>query len=73
MHVSDIFGKHNADIYYVELVAPQVIRLARNTTENRLKYKASKRNIEMSNQRLINDDIKYRCVSNDGEYLLKTI
>ncbi|ARC84817.1 AAA domain protein [Clostridium argentinense CDC 2741] len=66
-YVCNIFRKHNADIYYVELVAPQTIRLQRNTTENRLKNKTSKRDIEMSNQRLINDDNKYRCVSNDGE------
>lgn len=66
-YVCNIFRKHNADIYYVELVAPQTIRLQRNATENRLKNKASKRDIEMSNQRLINNDNKYRCVSNDGE------
>ncbi|GAA0122506.1 MAG: AAA family ATPase [Clostridium argentinense] len=66
-YICNIFRKHNADIYYVELVAPQAIRLQRNATENRLKNKASKRDIEMSNQRLINDDRKYRCVSNDGE------
>jgi len=61
------FRKYNADICYVELVAPQAIRLERNATENRLKNKISKRDIELSNQRLINDDNKYRCVSNDGE------
>ena len=66
-HVCDIFRKRNADIYYVELVAPQEIRLQRNITENRLKNKASKRDIERSNQRIINDNNKYRCVSNDGE------
>lgn len=66
-HVCDIFEKHDSDIYYVELVAPQEIRLQRNDTPNRLKHKVSKRDIENSNQRLINDDLKYRCVSNDGE------
>lgn len=66
-YVCDIFRKYNADICYVELVAPQEIRLERNATENRLKNKISKRDIELSNQRLINDDNKYRCVSNDGE------
>ena len=66
-HVCDIFRKHNADIYYVELVAPQSIRLQRNSTENRLKHKATKRDVKISNQRLINDDNNYRCVSNDGE------
>lgn len=66
-HVTDIFRKNGADVYYVELVAPQEIRLQRNVTENRLKNKASKRDIEISNQRLIDADKKYRCVSNDGE------
>ena len=66
-HVCDIFRKHNADIYYVELVTSQAIRFQRNATENRLKNKASKGDIEMSNQRIMNDDAKYRCVSNDGE------
>lgn len=66
-HVTNIFRKNGADIYYVELVAPQEIRLQRNITENRLEHKASKRDIESSNQRLINDDMKYRCVSNDDE------
>lgn len=66
-HVSNIFREHGADVYYVELVASQDIRLQRNITENRLKNKVSKRDIESSNQRLINDNKKYRCVSNDGE------
>jgi hypothetical protein len=66
-HVTNMFRKNGADVYYVELVAPQEVRLQRNITENRLNYKASKRDIEISNQRLINDDKKYRCVSYDGE------
>ena len=63
----DIFRKENAEILYIELVASQEIRLKRNITENRLKNKASKRDIETSNQMLINDDKRYRCVSYDGE------
>lgn len=66
-HVTNIFREKGADVYYVELDAPQEIRLQRNVTENRLKNKASKRDIEISNQRLIDADNKYRCVSNDGE------
>ena len=66
-HVTNIFRKNGADIYYVELVATQEVRLQRNITENRLKHKASKRDIEISNQRLINNDKNYRCVSNDDE------
>ena len=66
-HVCDIFREYNAEIYFVELVAPQSIRLKRNITENRLKNKASKRDIEFSNNRIIEDNKKYRCVSNEGE------
>ncbi len=43
------------------------LRLERNATENRLKFKPSKRNISDSNQRLIDDDKKYRCVSYEDE------
>lgn len=66
-HVKDIFKPYNTEFYYVELIAPQEIRLKRNATENRLLHKASKRNIEVSNQRLINDDKNHRCVSYPGE------
>jgi len=68
-HIRDIFEKENAelDVYYVELVAPQEIRLQRNVTENRLRNKASKKDLARSNQRLIDDDNGHRCVSNDGE------
>jgi len=70
-HVRDIFKKHNAEIYYAEIVAPQEIRLLRNATENRLKHKPSKRNIEESNQRLLRDDSNHRCVSHDGEVMFE--
>jgi hypothetical protein len=63
----DIFRRNNADIYYIELVAPQEIRLQRHVTENRLRNKASKRNIEWSTSLLLNEDKNYRLVSNDGE------
>jgi hypothetical protein len=66
-HVSNIFREQNADIYYVELVAPLEVRLERNVTENRLNNKASKRSIEESNKRLLDDYAKYRCTSNEGE------
>ena len=68
-HIRQIFLKEKPDteFYYVELVAPQDVRLTRNITENRLKNKASKRDIEVSNQRLINDDNHHKCVSYDGE------
>ncbi|MBQ5970617.1 MAG: AAA family ATPase [Clostridia bacterium] len=66
-HVKEIFKPYNTEFYYVELIAPQEVRLQRNATKNRLDHKASKRDIERSNQRLINDDKNYRCVSFEGE------
>ena len=65
--VKEIFNLPEEDVYYVELIAPQDVRLARNSTENRLQNKSSKRDIEASNQRLINDDLRYRCESLPGE------
>ena len=64
-HVCEIFA--SADVYYTELIAPQEIRLQRNATANRLHHKSSKRNIDISNQRLIDDDSYCRYVSNEGE------
>ena len=55
----------------MELVAPQDVRLQRNTTENRLRHKPSKRNIDESNLRLLRDDSNHRCVSHDGEILFE--
>lgn len=66
-HIKSIFEPYGTEFYYVELIAPQEVRLQRNATENRLKHKASKRDIETSNQRLINDDNNHRCVSYEGE------
>ena len=65
--VKAIFGLPEEDVYYVELIAPQEVRLARNSTENRLKNKASKRDVASSNARLIRDDENYRCESLPGE------
>lgn len=65
--VKSIFEPYDTEFYYVELIAPQEVRLKRNVSENRLKNKTSKRDIEASNQRLINDDQNHRCVSFEGE------
>lgn len=70
-HVTDIFEKQGAEVYYVELVASQEIRLQRNETENRLKNKASKRNIEFSKKNLIHADENHRLESYDGEISYK--
>lgn len=65
--VRSIFEPYGTEFYYVELVADREARLARNVTENRLQNKASKRNIEDSNARLLRDDARYRLESLPGE------
>ena len=68
-HVRHIFEEKNpeTEFYYVELVADQQTRLQRNATPNRLKNKASKRDLEASNARLLRDDARYRLESLPGE------
>lgn len=65
--VKNIFKPYGTEFYYVELVASQKARLERNVTENRLRNKASKRDIESSSRRLLSDDENYRIESRDGE------
>lgn len=64
--VRSIFAPYGAEFYCVELVAPREIRLARNATENRLRHKPSKRDVDASNRRLL-DEENYRLVSEPGE------
>lgn len=66
-YVKSIFAPYGTEIYYVELLAPQNIRLERNKTENRLNNKPSKRNTEESEQRLLRDSERHRFESRDGE------
>ena len=66
-HIREIFAPYGTEFYYVELIAPQEVRLQRNATENRLKHKPSKRDLAFSNQRVIEDDRNHRCVSHEGE------
>lgn len=66
-HVKEIFAPYGTEFYYVELVAPQAIRLARNATENRIMNKPSKADVEASNERLKQEDAQYRLVSHEGE------
>lgn len=66
-HIQSIFEPYGTEFYFVELVASQEVRLKRNASENRLQNKSSKRDIEASNQRLLQDDAQYRLESRDGE------
>lgn len=59
------------EVYCVELIASQEVRLKRNKTENRLINKASKRDIEASNNRIVNNEDIYRLISNEGEIPFK--
>ena len=66
-HIREIFDLPEEDVYYVELVASQEVRLQRNETENRLQSKPSKRNTEFSRERILMEDSRYRLVSLPGE------
>lgn len=66
--VKKIFEPYGTEFYHVELVCDLQTRLERNITENRLKNKSSKRDIEASTKRLLNDDKKYRFESFEGEF-----
>ncbi len=66
-HVMSIFRPYNTEFYFVELVASVETRLHRNRTENRLRNKASKRDIALSEHRVKAYDEQYRLESMDGE------
>lgn len=67
-HIKSIFAPYHTEFYYVELDAPQEIRLQRNATENRMRHKPSKRDLAVSNRRLLEDGKVFRCVSLKGEF-----
>ena len=65
--LSRMYEEAGAQVDYVELVAPQEVRLVRNRTENRLQHKASKRDVALSEARFLDAESRYRCVSEPGE------
>lgn len=69
--ILQIFQNVGAELYCVELTAPLDVRMKRNASENRLKNKASKRDIAASNERLIQHTKNHRFVSVDGEVPIK--
>lgn len=62
---ASIFRSRGAAIHYVELHAPQSVRLERNETPFRLAHKASKRDIAFSRRNLIEMDARYQLDSGD--------
>lgn len=71
MGVARRFDPTGEDVYWVELTADQKVRLKRNRTENRLKNKASKRNLAFSESCILYEDSHYRLVSREGELNVK--
>lgn len=69
-NLSKLFEDNGAETYCVELIAPREIRLERNATENRLKNKPSKRDLEFSASHILGEDA-YRLVSYEGEVPFK--
>lgn len=65
--LSEMYEAAGAQVDYVELVAPQDVRLIRNRTENRLQHKASKRDVALSEARFLDAEERYRVVSEPGE------
>ena len=70
-HVVEIFESQGAEIFCVELVAPQEVRLQRNETPNRLANKPSKRDLQSSRKRVIEMDKAHRFESHPGEIPFK--
>lgn len=63
----DKWTKNFERTYVIELEADLEERLKRNKTENRLKYKASKRNIEWSEKNLLESIKKHKLNSDSGQ------
>ena len=65
--LTKLYQDAGAQVDYVELVCPQDVRLLRNRTENRLKEKPSKRDVALSEMRLLSSESRHRCNSEPGE------
>ena len=60
--INEIFNRNCSEVefYYVELDCDIEERLRRNRTDNRLEHKASKRDVEASEERILRDNIEDR-------------
>ena len=67
LHIASKFD----EVYCIELIADQSVRLERNKTENRLQNKASKRDLALSEERVLREDANHRLVSEPGEIPFK--
>ncbi len=62
-----IFTDANATVYFVELEVDINERIKRNTLEDRLAAKPSKRDIEFSHKELVTSNVRHRLNSDKGE------
>lgn len=65
--ILDLFERQGGETYIVELEADIEERISRNKTENRLQNKPTKRNVEWSEQELLDSVTKYRLNSESNE------
>ena len=65
--IKDLYDENNGEFYIVELETTLEQRIKRNKTENRLKNKPTKRNLEFSEKELIDSTKKHRVNTYDGE------
>ena len=65
--IDRLFVEHGWTSYYIELHAPQAIRLIRNRTANRLRHKPSKADLQRSEEILLNIEQESRLTSRNGE------
>ena len=70
--LADKFSSNGHEIFWVELEATFEERLKRNTTENRLAHKPTKRDTEWSDSHIRETEAKYRFNSENGEMPYET-
>ncbi len=66
--ISELFTAHGGQVCYVELEADLPERLKRNRSPHRLLHKATKRNVEWSEQDLLDSMNKHQLNSVPGEF-----
>ncbi len=69
--IRKIFEDNGGEFYYVELEASLEAKLERNKSENRLKHKPSKRDLEFSKKDLLKAVSEHRINSYEGEVKYK--
>lgn len=69
--LTHIFTQVDGEIFYVELQADQAVRLERNKTEYRLSQKPTKRNLQFSENNLLEMDASYQLNSDDDFFYEK--